>query len=106
VNLTRSNTAGKLHVEGIRLYGHYGPSAIVGQNHLSGFNIGVYFNFLNDLEKLGNPLWLIADNLAEGTPSSSVVEIDAQPRSGETEAEREDRKDEMRKRVRIEGNMP
>jgi hypothetical protein len=106
VNLTRSNTAGKLHVEGIRLYGHYGPSAIVGQNHLSGFNIGVYFNFLNDLKTLGNPLWLIADNLAEGVPSSSVVEIDAQPRSGETEAEHEDRKDEMRKRVRIEGNMP
>jgi hypothetical protein len=106
IRVHRHTGARNMHVEAVRLYGFYGPLVMVRQNHVSGFDVGYYFNYLDDPGALPPHVWLIADNLSEGTSSGDTVEIDARKREGESEASRQQRKTAKRAEVRIEGNAP
>jgi hypothetical protein len=58
-----------IQVDGIRVFGRLGRSLIIRENHLLGFNTGIRFELRGATPP--TPMWLINDNLAEG--SSLVV---------------------------------
>ena len=68
------NTANQaVDFEGVRVWGLLGYRAIIRQCHFVGFSVPVRFvplalPPLNQNQKLGGPLWLIADNMAELAP--------------------------------------
>jgi hypothetical protein len=65
LTLTRPPGAQGIQIDGIRVFGQLGRSVIIRENHLSDFNTGIR------LERRGaapvTPMWLINDNLAEGS---------------------------------------
>jgi hypothetical protein len=54
-----------MQTDGIRVFGRMGRSIMIRENHLSGFNIGVRFVLRGVTPNA--PMWLINDNLAEGS---------------------------------------
>ena len=66
-----ANTS-KLYLEGVRIYGHLGKMAIVRQNHLVGFSMGIYVKPLN-YHEFKTPQWLVADNVASVKVEGSKV---------------------------------
>lgn len=72
-------TAARLRVEGIRVYGFYGPSAHVARNHLTGFDVGVRSAAINNLAAGAASLWRVTDNIAVG----ASVSVDRSLRDGQ-----------------------
>jgi hypothetical protein len=65
VTLARPSGTQNMQVDGIRVFGRLGRMAIIRENHLTGFNIGVRFELRGALPL--TPMWMINDNLAEGS---------------------------------------
>jgi hypothetical protein len=65
--LTLERLAGSLNmqIDGIRVFGRLGRSLMIRENHLTGFNIGIRFELRGATPP--TPMWLINDNLAEGS---------------------------------------
>ncbi len=66
-----------LRVEAIRAFGHFGPRAIVRQNHISGATVGIRFEPIGP--GLARPQWIVTDNVASG--AAQVVEVPAAVRA-------------------------
>ncbi|WP_433796239.1 DUF6519 domain-containing protein [Actinoplanes sp. CA-252034] len=64
VGVERIRTASRLAVEGIRVYGFYGRSALISRNHLIFFDSGVRAAALNNIEAGSSSLWRVSDNIA------------------------------------------
>jgi hypothetical protein len=71
VRLKRFGATGKVHVEGIRVWGHLGKKMIVRQNHFVDFSLGVRVKPLN-LSQHDQPLWLVMENVASVQAPSKV----------------------------------
>jgi hypothetical protein len=72
VRLKRFGKTGKVHVEGLRVWGHLGKRMIVRQNHMVDFSLGVRIEPLNPNEH-DQPLWLVMDNVASVQAPSKVL---------------------------------
>ncbi|MDI6104129.1 DUF6519 domain-containing protein [Actinoplanes sp. NEAU-A12] len=79
VTCEKIGTAGRLHIEGIRVYGFYGPSALIARNHLSGFSVGIRTAAINNATAGQSSLWRVSDNIAVG----SSMSVDRRLRDGE-----------------------
>jgi hypothetical protein len=93
------------HIEGVRIFGYLGRMMLVKGNHLEHFTIGFYINPLNQIDKQLFQ-WAVTDNMAPN--ASEVTEIGARPKSGETEAEKQQRlrrNAELKKRIRMSYNF-
>jgi len=66
LSLERATGSQGLEIDGIRVFGRLGRSVIVRENHLDGFNVGVNVVPRGSAPS-GKPMWLINDNLAEGS---------------------------------------
>lgn len=69
LTLLRMAGTQQMQIDGIRVFGRLGRSLIIRENHLVGFNTGIHFELRGVTPP--TPMWLINDNLAEG--SSLVV---------------------------------
>ena len=67
--LVRPTGTQNMQIDGIRAFGRLGRMAIIRENHLTGFNMGIHFELRGAAPQ--TPMWMINDNLAEG--SSLVV---------------------------------
>jgi uncharacterized protein DUF6519 len=65
LTLTRPSGTQNMQIDGIRVFGRMGRSIVIRENHLAGFNIGVRFELRGATPTA--PMWLINDNLAEGS---------------------------------------
>ena len=54
-----------MQIDGIRVFGRLGRSIMIRENHLTGFNVGIHFELRG--ASPATPMWLINDNLAEGS---------------------------------------
>jgi hypothetical protein len=66
VSCEKIGTASRLHVEGIRVYGFYGRSALVVRNHITGFDFGIRTAAVNNKAAGAASLWRVTDNIAVG----------------------------------------
>jgi hypothetical protein len=66
LSLERPTGTQGMKIDGIRVFGHLGRSAFIRENHLDGFNVGVNF-MLSIHAATTTPMWMINDNLAEGS---------------------------------------
>ncbi len=64
LTLQRFATTERLRIEGVRIFGYLGKRAILRQNHLQDFSVGIRMNPLNPSKNPPTPLWLVADNVA------------------------------------------
>jgi hypothetical protein len=71
IKLKRFGKTGKVHVEGLRIWGHLGKRMIVRQNHMVNFSLGVRVEPLN-LNEHDQPLWLVMENVASVQAPSKV----------------------------------
>lgn len=81
VTCEKVGTAARLWVEGIRVYGFYGPSAHLSRNHLAGFDAGIRAAAINHLRAGPASLWQIWHNISEGFP---CVDLNLKVGSGQT----------------------
>lgn len=65
LTLTRPLGTQNMQIDGIRVFGRLGRSIVIRENHLVGFNIGIRFELRGASPP--TPMWLINDNLAEGS---------------------------------------
>ena len=65
LSLERPAGSQGMQIDGIRVFGRLGRLLTIRENHLDGFNIGV--NFVLRGAPPPKPMWLINDNLAEGS---------------------------------------
>jgi hypothetical protein len=65
LSLGRPAGSQAVQIDGIRVFGRLGRSALIRENHLDGFNIGI--NFVLRGTPPATPMWAINDNLAEGS---------------------------------------
>lgn len=54
-----------MRIDGIRVFGYLGRHAIIRENFLEGYNIGVHFELRGAAPS--TPMWLINDNIAQGS---------------------------------------
>jgi hypothetical protein len=76
----RLGNADRLGIEGIRLYGFFGPMINVAGNHVEGFPTGIRFAGLNNMTNGSTSLWRVSNNLAAG----STKTVDTALRFGDT----------------------
>jgi hypothetical protein len=50
------------------VYGFYGQSALIGRNHLTGFNAGIRAAAINNITAGQASLWRVSDNFANSAP--------------------------------------
>ena len=74
LSLERPAGSQAVQIDGIRVFGRLGRSAIIRENHLDGFNVGI--NFVLRGTAPATPMWAINDNLAEGSnPAVSAPNV-------------------------------
>ena len=74
LSLERPPGSQAMQIDGIRVFGRLGRSAIIRENHLDGFNIGINFVLRGSVPP--TPMWAINDNLAEGSnPAVSAPNV-------------------------------
>lgn len=63
--LVRPTGAQNMQIDGIRVFGYLGRHAIIRENFLEGYNIGVHFELRGTSPS--TPMWMINDNIAQGS---------------------------------------
>jgi hypothetical protein len=63
--LTPPGSSQSKPVDGIRVFGRLGRMAIIRENHLTGFDVGIRFELRGQPPTA--PMWMINDNLAVGS---------------------------------------
>lgn len=59
-------TASRLSIDGIRVYGFFGPMAYITRNHLAGFNTGIRAAAMNNITDGASSMWRVVENIAVG----------------------------------------
>ncbi len=73
VECERLGDAGRLPIDGIRVYGFIGRMAYVTRNDMAGFTTGIRFAALNNLADGPSSMWRVTENLAHA--AATIVDI-------------------------------
>jgi hypothetical protein len=73
ITARRFGLAPAVRIDGIRVFGYLGRMMIVRQNHMVGFNVGIYVEPLGDIS--ASQQWLVTDNMA--VSAQQVVKVAA-----------------------------
>ncbi|MBC7812249.1 MAG: hypothetical protein H7175_13925 [Burkholderiales bacterium] len=71
ITVRRFGLAAAVRIDGIRVFGYLGRMMIVRQNHMVGFNVGIYVEPLGDIS--ASQQWLVTDNMA--VSAQQVVKV-------------------------------
>jgi hypothetical protein len=71
IRVQRIGNTGRKYVEGIHVYGLLGRLAIIRQNLVTGYNVGITFTPVRPTAQMSQ--WLIADNMAPGAQRAVQV---------------------------------
>jgi len=84
LTLQRGLVAGDLPLEGMRVFGFFGPRVIIRENHLApvgasrAFDVGIRFRALNVPARGQKRQWIIGDNVFASSVTRFVIPLPLQ----------------------------